>query len=65
METGMFKNLVAIAAACAVLSLATLAAHQALAGNGAQGTPAKFKSNSHAAITEFSSSSARTSGPHR
>jgi len=58
----MYRNLMTMVAALAMLSLATLA-H---AGNGAQGI-SKYanKNSSHTAITEFSSSSAKTSGPHR
>jgi len=67
METGMYKHIIAVAAALAVLSLGALTAQ---AGNGAQGSPSRYNSNIgktsfHSSITEFSSSSARTSGPRR
>jgi hypothetical protein len=76
METAMRKNFVAITTtALAITALALFAADHAQAGNGAQGI-SKYNyqtagTASHQAvqqsypITEFSSSSARTSTPHR
>jgi len=55
----MYKGIVAIASALALISLASLAQ----AGNGAQGTPQKNNNlgkNYHSQISEFSSSSATT-----
>lgn len=63
----MYKHIATIAAALAVLSLGALTWDQAQAGNGAPGTPSKYnyRSSVHSSITEFSSSSAKTSGPRR
>jgi hypothetical protein len=73
----MYKGIATLAAALAIASLGSLAAQ---AGNGAQGT-SKYNGQIGQAyryhgtyataptgsypITEFSSSSAKTSGPHR
>jgi hypothetical protein len=80
MEGLMCKSLVTIAAALAILSLGSLASDRAQAG-GATSAPSKYNNASHTAslvvrhhqrvqtaefgITEFSSSSAKTSVPKR
>ncbi len=81
MEGLMYKSLVTIAAALAILSLGSLASDRAQAG-GAASAPSKYNNASHTAnlvqvrhhqrvqtaefgITEFSSSSAKTSVPKR
>ena len=80
MEGLMCKSLITIAAALAILSLGSLACDRAQAG-GAASAPSKYNNASHTAnlvvrhhqrvqtaefgITEFSSSSAKTSVPKR
>jgi hypothetical protein len=64
MEETMGKSLITIATAVAMLSLGSLASQ---AGNGAQGI-SKYSNQTtanHYAITEFSSSSAKSSVSHR
>jgi hypothetical protein len=60
----MYKGMVAVASALALIALGSLAQ----AGNGAQGTPRKYQpmaQTHHSQITEFSSSSAVTHSPKR
>jgi hypothetical protein len=66
METGMFKSLITVVAALAVVGLGWFVS-SAQAGNGAQGI-SKYQRQAHSqtAITEFSSSSAPPNrGPRR
>jgi hypothetical protein len=58
----MYKGIIAVASALALIALGSLAQ----AGNGAQGTPRKYQTPTathHSQITEFSSSSVSVNHP--
>jgi len=57
----MYKGMVAVASALALIALGSLAQ----AGNGAPGTPQKYQKTTvhHSQITEFSSSSVSVNHP--